>query len=195
MGTFEKIYEDFRADRNHYFILLKRSASSSSFISEIFEGYESCKENLIYLISENVFSSLNKETLPIEASFLPISFHQFLKIIEKSPDTSSLKIVETNGLEIVIKSKDVKRYANIKRPRQKKQDKIFAGLLAIVLICVLALKALYFYVSYLFVFNILGMSGLFAVLCCVLFFILLNMISDKLLNNLLQGLKSDCPQK
>ena len=148
MGTFELIYENIRTNRKQYFILLKKkSASSISPISKVFNGYESCKENLIYLISEKVFSALDKSALPEEASFIPITFQQFSEIIDESPEESSLKIVESETLEIIINSGDVKRYARKTAENNlRKKNTLFFFLFAMLLLCVLSLKVLYFYV-------------------------------------------------
>lgn len=187
MGAFETIFENFKSEKSKYFILLKNASASTSVVSNVFNGYESCKDNLIYLISEKVFSAIDKSALPDEAVFLPISFKQFSEIIENSPETNSLKIIENEQLEIIILSGDVKRYYN----QQKKKEKhnfLFFCLFGAMLLCVLALKALYFYVSYLFIFKILGMHGLFASVANILLFIILNMISDKLCDNLIKDL-------
>ena len=188
MGAFETIFENFKAEKSKYFILLRHSKSSTSAISNVFNGYESCKDNLIYLISEKVFAAIDKSALPDEAKFLPISFKQFSEIIDKSPENSSLKIIENEQLEVIIMSGDVKKYCQLQE-RKEKNNIIFFFLFAIMLICVLALKGLYFYVSYLFIFKILEMSGMFASIANILLFIVLNMISDKLCDNLIKDLK------
>ena len=130
---------------------------------------------------------IDKAGLPEEAKFLPISFPQFAEIINNSPDTNSLKIIENEQLEITIMSGEAKRYY---QSQQKKNNHnfIFFCLFGMMLLCVLALKALYFYVSYVLVFSILGMHGLWASVANILIFMVLNLISDKLCDNLIKDL-------
>ena len=192
MKSFELMYENFRMNRKQYFILLKKASSSFSPISKVFEGYESCKENLIYLISEKVFKTLDKSSLPNEAKFLPITFKQFSDIIENSPEDSSLKVVESESLEIIIQSGDVKRFArNSLEKKQKKANFVLFCLLGVLLLCVLGLKGLYFYVSYILIFNLLKLTGIFAAASTTLSFLVLNHISDKLFDNVIQDFKTN----
>lgn len=186
MASFETIFENFQKEKSKYFILLKHSSTSTSAVSSVFNGYESCKENLIYLISEKVLAIIDKAGLPEEAKFLPISFPQFAEIINNSPDTSSLKIIENEQLEITIMSGEAKRY--YQSQKKKTHNFIVFCLLGLMMICVLALKALYFYVSYLLVFSILDMHGLWASGANILVFMVLNLISDKLCDNLIKDL-------
>lgn len=190
MNSLKIIYEKFRTEQSLYFILLKKSAEVLSITSKIFKGYDSCDSKTIYLISEKVLSNFDKTLLPQDAIFSPISFEQFSEIIENSPDENILRIVDDETLEVTIMIEKVKKY---NKETIEQDDKFFKSLLRVLFIVfttfAICLRGIYLYVSYAFIYNILGWNGFLASVANIALFILLNKISDKLLTGFLTNTK------
>lgn len=215
---FLNIYDNIRKDKEKYYVPIINSGTDIT-LEKIFEGTERFffLENGLYFISETVIDDY-KLIFPKNLTYVSINENEFNLILEeicmKQLPTKPIAIVEDEKNYIVEKSRVlvhwideniedkkkndihinyidsedtiVNKEINIKKSKTFKEKFIIGSV--ITFLCLL--KVLFLYVSYLFSFNILALTGFFAFITLFIVFVFLNTLSDIMIRGFL-----DCISK
>lgn len=211
---FINIYNNIRNKEEKYYVPIINNGNNPS-LQDVFDGTERFffLENGLYFISENVVDAY-KSIFPKNLIFISIDENEFNLILEeicmKQLPTKPIAIVENEKIYIVEKSsilvnwlnenfenrekKDInikyidfeENMLNIKNKKEKKLKE--KSIITSIVIILILLKVLFLYVSYLFSFNILSLSGFIAFLILGIVFVFLNSLSDIVIKGILNAI-------
>lgn len=213
---FLNIYNNIRDDKEKYYVPIINNGTNPS-LQDVFDGIERLffLENGLYFISEKVVDAY-KSIFPKNLIFISVNENEFNLILEeicmKQLPTKPIALVEDEKNYIVEKSNilvnwldeniEDRKKDNIsihyidsdstiinKKNEIKKKKNIKEQIIVGSIILVLFLfKILFLYVSYLFSFNILSLSGFMAFLILGIVFVLLNTLSDIVIQGILNSI-------
>lgn len=209
------IYDNIRYNKEKYYVPIINSGTNPT-LQDVFEGSDRLffVENGLYFISEKVLDAY-KSIFPKNLNFISIDENEFNLILENiclnQLPTKPIALVEDEKNYIVEKSSILVNWLNenikdrkkenidikyidsdnstltksFKKKKSNFKEKIIIDLIIATLIL---LKVLFLYVSYLFSFKILMLSGFIAIFILITIFVFLNTLCDFIVKEIIHSI-------